>query len=172
MKHLSYIHFNFNKRHCTYADPRFIVKRLRCHLFLTNSDGYQLRWLPTELVINQFHNELITQHKILCIESIIFDSNKVSVINSFGDIEIGELHRRRKMFSAKLESANFVVGEKKIRRKCTNSVLSSVSHLVIRLIILISYYRTRFAARKEIQRDETVSWTKCETRQIGQHYFV
>ena len=121
MKHLSYIHFNFNKRHCTYADPRFIVKRLRCHLFLTNSDGYQLRWLPTELVINQFHNELITQHKILCIESIIFDSNKVSVINSFGDIEIGELHRRRKMFSAKLESANFVVGEKKIRRKCTNS---------------------------------------------------
>ena len=122
MKHLSYIHFNFNKRHCTYADPRFIVKRLRCHLFLTNSDGYQLRWLPTELVINQFHNELITQHKILCIESIIFDSNKVSVINSFGDIEIGELHRRRKMFSAKLESANFVVGEKKIRRKCTNSI--------------------------------------------------
>ena len=125
MKHLSYIHFNFNKRHCTYADPRFIVKRLRCHLFLTNSDGYQLRWLPTELVINQFHNELITQHKILCIESIIFDSNKVSVINSFGDIEIGELHRRRKMFSAKLESANFVVGEKKIRRKCTNSSHSS-----------------------------------------------
>ena len=122
MKHLSYIHFNFNKRHCTYADPRFIVKRLRCHLFLTNSDGYQLRWLPNELVINQFHNELITQHKILCIESIIFDSNKVSVINSFGDIEIGELHRRRKMFSAKLESANFVVGEKKIRRKCTNSM--------------------------------------------------
>ena len=122
MKHLSYIHFNFNKRHCTYADPRFIVKRLRCHLFLTNSDGYQLRWLPTELVINQFRNELITQHKILCIESIIFDSNKVSVINSFGDIEIGELHRRRKMFSAKLESANFVVGEKKIRRKCTNSL--------------------------------------------------
>ena len=95
MKHLSYIHFNFNKRHCTYADPRFIVKRLRCHLFLTNSDGYQLRWLPTELVINQFHNELITQHKILCIESIIFDSNKVSVINSFGDIEIGEKCFRR-----------------------------------------------------------------------------
>ena len=112
MKHLSYIHFNFNKRHCTYADPRFIVKRLRCHLFLTNSDGYQLRWLPTELVINQFHNELITQHKILCIESIIFDSNKVSVINSFGDIEIGEkcfgeigigeFRRRRKKNSAKM----------------------------------------------------------------------
>ena len=39
------------------------------------------------------------------------------MINLFGDIEIGELHRRRKMFSAKLESAKFVVGEKKIRRK-------------------------------------------------------
>ena len=47
-----------------------------------------------------------------------------------------------------------------------------MSHLVIRLIILSSYYKTRFAARKETQRDEIVLWNKCETRQIGQHYFV
>ena len=47
-----------------------------------------------------------------------------------------------------------------------------MTHLVIRLIILSYYYKTRFAARKETQRDETVSWNKCETRQIGQHYFV
>ena len=44
-----------------------------------------------------------------------------------------------------------------------------MSHLLIRLIILSSYYKMRFAARKETQRDETVSWNKCETRQIGQH---
>ena len=47
-----------------------------------------------------------------------------------------------------------------------------MSHLVIRLIILSSYYKTRFAARKETQRDETVSWNKCETHQIGQHRLV
>ena len=97
----------------------------------TKSVGYQLRWLPTELVINRFHNELITQHKILYIESIIFDSNKVSVINSFGDIEIDELHRRRKMFSAKLESAKFVVGEKRIRRKWKLPFVFSNSYFLV-----------------------------------------
>ena len=28
------------------------------------------------------------------------------------------------------------------------------------------------SSRKETQRDETVSWNKRETHQIGQHYFV
>ena len=28
------------------------------------------------------------------------------------------------------------------------------------------------SSRKETQRDETVSWNKFETHQIGQHYFV
>ena len=47
-----------------------------------------------------------------------------------------------------------------------------MTHLVIRLIILSSYYKTRFAAREKKQRDEIVLLNKCETRQIGQHYFV
>ena len=77
---------------------------------------YQLGRLPTEMVINRFRNELITQNKMLYRELIIFDSNKLSVINSFGGIRIGELHRRRNWnrrpsSSAKLESANFIVDE-------------------------------------------------------------
>ena len=71
--------------------------------FRSDMTCYQLRWLPTE--INRFHNELITQHKILYITQT----------TSFGDIEIGELFGE-KCFRRNWNRRN-VVGEKKIRRK-------------------------------------------------------